>query len=204
MFTMLLYSLYFFFFQYTLLQLYLILTYLYILLYIYSTIFFFVKIYLSNVVVLFFFFFSSRRRHTRCALVTGVQTCALPILPRRRMARPASGIAATAPSAMPRRARPSVASFRSSLSFASGTWGTQLAIRKPLTKKTTAVARRAGAAGVAGEREASIGRSFSARVGPDDFDAGRPVGSAIRLRHAGIDDDPGEIGRAHVCTPVTN
>src|SRR3546814_15315914 len=31
---------------------------------------------LSNVVL---FFFSSRRRHTRCALVTGVQTCALPI-----------------------------------------------------------------------------------------------------------------------------
>src|SRR3546814_11076621 len=30
--------------------------------------------------MLFFsFFFSSRRRHTRCALVTGVQTCALPI-----------------------------------------------------------------------------------------------------------------------------
>src|SRR3546814_8494651 len=31
--------------------------------------------------VLFVFFFSSRRRHTRCALVTGVQTCALPISP---------------------------------------------------------------------------------------------------------------------------
>src|SRR3546814_13250900 len=29
--------------------------------------------------ILVFFFFSSRRRHTRCALVTGVQTCALPI-----------------------------------------------------------------------------------------------------------------------------
>src|SRR3546814_7973768 len=28
----------------------------------------------------YLFFFSSRRRHTRCALVTGVQTCALPIL----------------------------------------------------------------------------------------------------------------------------
>src|SRR3546814_21077210 len=28
------------------------------------------------------FFFSSRRRHTRCALVTGVQTCALPISER--------------------------------------------------------------------------------------------------------------------------
>src|SRR3546814_2339733 len=27
----------------------------------------------------YMFFFSSRRRHTRCALVTGVQTCALPI-----------------------------------------------------------------------------------------------------------------------------
>src|SRR3546814_3816081 len=27
----------------------------------------------------FVFFFSSRRRHTRCALVTGVRTCALPI-----------------------------------------------------------------------------------------------------------------------------
>src|SRR3546814_4468320 len=32
-----------------------------------------------SVSLFFFFFFSSRRRHTRCALVTGVQTCALPI-----------------------------------------------------------------------------------------------------------------------------
>src|SRR3546814_7000743 len=32
-----------------------------------------------------FFFVSSRRRHTRCALVTGVQTCALPIYVRRRL-----------------------------------------------------------------------------------------------------------------------
>src|SRR3546814_4778109 len=29
--------------------------------------------------MIFIFFFSSRRRHTRCALVTGVQTCTLPI-----------------------------------------------------------------------------------------------------------------------------
>src|SRR3546814_2409486 len=35
----------------------------------------------------FFFFFSSRRRHTRCALVTGVQTCALPILIQARKRR---------------------------------------------------------------------------------------------------------------------
>src|SRR3546814_8450899 len=33
-----------------------------------------------DVFSLCYFFFSSRRRHTRCALVTGVQTCALPIL----------------------------------------------------------------------------------------------------------------------------
>src|SRR3546814_1113437 len=31
------------------------------------------------------FFFSSRRRHTRCALVTGVQTCALPIYRGQRV-----------------------------------------------------------------------------------------------------------------------
>src|SRR3546814_6583055 len=35
--------------------------------------------FLSSDVLCSFFFFSSRRRHTRCALVTGVQTCALPI-----------------------------------------------------------------------------------------------------------------------------
>src|SRR3546814_1909841 len=34
---------------------------------------------ISLFVVILYFFFSSRRRHTRCALVTGVQTCALPI-----------------------------------------------------------------------------------------------------------------------------
>src|SRR3546814_21024758 len=45
-----------------------------------------------SVLGLLWFFFSSRRRHTRCALVTGVQTCALPIYsgfglqPRQRRA----------------------------------------------------------------------------------------------------------------------
>src|SRR3546814_10063807 len=33
---------------------------------------------------LLYVFFSSRRRHTRCALVTGVQTCALPIFACRQ------------------------------------------------------------------------------------------------------------------------
>src|SRR3546814_16551047 len=36
--------------------------------------------------MLFVFFFSSIRRHTRCALVTGVQTCALPISGLGRLA----------------------------------------------------------------------------------------------------------------------
>src|SRR3546814_9929670 len=34
-----------------------------------------------HVYMVAFFCFASRRRHTRCALVTGVQTCALPIWP---------------------------------------------------------------------------------------------------------------------------
>src|SRR3546814_6444016 len=38
------------------------------------------------------FFFASRRRHTRCALVTGVQTCALPISsPDRQVTLRATG-----------------------------------------------------------------------------------------------------------------
>src|SRR3546814_2119369 len=37
---------------------------------------------------MFSFFFSSRRRHTRCALGTGVQTCALPIFPVLRHVYP--------------------------------------------------------------------------------------------------------------------
>src|SRR3546814_17824414 len=37
-----------------------------------------------NFLFFYLFFFSSRRRHTRCALVTGVQTCALPISPHVR------------------------------------------------------------------------------------------------------------------------
>src|SRR3546814_5862854 len=36
---------------------------------------------------MYYFFFSSRRRHTRCALVTGVQTCALPIFVEFYLAR---------------------------------------------------------------------------------------------------------------------
>src|SRR3546814_462163 len=40
--------------------------------------------------LLFFFFFSSRRRHTRCALVTGVQTCPRPAFFHTRNGRTAA------------------------------------------------------------------------------------------------------------------
>src|SRR3546814_19234235 len=46
---------------------------------------------LVSIFLLLIFFFSSRRRHTRCALLTGVQTCALPIYRlnwKRRCAAP--------------------------------------------------------------------------------------------------------------------
>src|SRR3546814_3515033 len=41
--------------------------------------------------VCIYFFFSSRRRHTTCALVTGVQTCALPIYESAREETPPFG-----------------------------------------------------------------------------------------------------------------
>src|SRR3546814_5324732 len=40
---------------------------------------FYCMISMNALIIFVFFFFSSRRRHTRCALVTGVQTCVLPI-----------------------------------------------------------------------------------------------------------------------------
>src|SRR3546814_1963998 len=47
-----------------------------------SVFFFVIRLLMCVCILIFCFFFSSRRRHTRCALVTGVQTCALPISAR--------------------------------------------------------------------------------------------------------------------------
>src|SRR3546814_14174822 len=49
------------------------------------------------------FFFSSRRRHTRCALVTGVQTCALPIWRHHRqpLSQNVTGCLPVPPAAIP-------------------------------------------------------------------------------------------------------
>src|SRR3546814_1211652 len=46
---------------------------------------FMMKIFIVCFLCCVIFFFSSRRRHTRCALVTGVQTCALPICEIERL-----------------------------------------------------------------------------------------------------------------------
>src|SRR3546814_4820372 len=48
-------------------------------------------VYVKRCLDLSFFFFSSRRLHTRCALVTGVQTCALPIYLEGRTSHEATG-----------------------------------------------------------------------------------------------------------------
>src|SRR3546814_11152341 len=54
---------------------------------------------------MWFFYFSSRRRHTSCALVTGVQTCALPISRRISTCTSASALSASRSVANPRRNR---------------------------------------------------------------------------------------------------
>src|SRR3546814_7667998 len=59
------------------------------------------------------FFFSSRRRHTRCALVTGVQTCALPIF-TLRSDRPRALAALTYSRLRPRRNSARTTSTRAS------------------------------------------------------------------------------------------
>src|SRR3546814_7685123 len=52
-----------------------------------------VYVFMYSLFICVYFFFSSRRRHTRCALVTGVQTCALPIcvIERQRCAEAVGG-----------------------------------------------------------------------------------------------------------------
>src|SRR3546814_4328746 len=91
------------------------------------------------------FFFSSRRRHTRCALVTGVQTCALPI-----SARVARGIGVAA-----------------------------------VMRGGGAVAEPVVDPGGTAERGLFLHAAIAV--------AAEPAG-----------EDGREIGRAHVCTPVTN
>src|SRR3546814_242003 len=74
------------FFRVCLLLIYYFVTDLYIYT-LFGYLFYYCFFFSSAIFMFFFFFFSSRRRHTRCALVTGVQTCALPIYQRVTNAR---------------------------------------------------------------------------------------------------------------------
>src|SRR3546814_2881127 len=71
-----------------------------------SVLFFHVVSLYCLVILLFSFFFSCRRRHTRCALVTGVQTCALPIWRADRRVRPGCRQCSPANHRAPGAARP--------------------------------------------------------------------------------------------------
>src|SRR3546814_18876829 len=108
----------------------------------------------------FFVFFSSRRRHTRCALVTGVQTCALPISRRRALLdRRAKGDAAVADTRAQRlrraRARAAAGAF-----IGRG----RRASRPAAPRRALRPACRAGRSGVAhGHRGGALRRYAGAR-----------------------------------------
>src|SRR3546814_18430218 len=71
-----------------------------------------VRVVCVAVMLLYDFFFSSRRRHTRCALVTGVQTCALPICARWAYGGWTRRSSATATTTTPAGSRPCAARIR--------------------------------------------------------------------------------------------
>src|SRR3546814_17339706 len=87
------------------------------------------------------FFFSSRRRHTRCALVTGVQTCALPISPPTS---PSRGSAPPAPPAPPpdRAPRPACLDRKSVVSGKSVSVRVDLGGRRIIKTKNNGYKRR--------------------------------------------------------------
>src|SRR3546814_8743455 len=81
------------------------------------------------------FFFSSRRRHTRCALETGVQTCALPI---SRRDQPADDVASYQHQ-RPRMSRAPGGNFTVRLSIASvsAIWQASRLVRVALTARSS-------------------------------------------------------------------
>src|SRR3546814_6769693 len=133
---------------------------------------------------LFLFFFSSRRRHTRCALVTGVQTCALPIFRSDGAAVAASectarGIALTPTS------ETSPQYGGCGYSWITGAWG-------GWSSTCSASATRT--------RSVSCQRSDGAIVADGNCAGGKPATSEVSAQYGGCSYSPsyGEIGRAHV------
>src|SRR3546814_8751390 len=120
-----------------------------------------------------FFFFSSRRRHTICALVTGVQTCALPIFCRIKRHR-------TRPHALPidetRNLRlPKLSSARTRRPDAPDRGGGRARTARP---ERLARPRRARASGA----RSRIGRRLRADMAARGGTAARPVYPAGRDR----------------------
>src|SRR3546814_6542267 len=135
------------------------------------------------------FFFSSRRRHTRCALVTGVQTCALPISLRiaralcdeRGLCRAARPVDRRAdPVAPRRRAGPGGAVTRHICLHGAESTG-----------KSTLAARLALRLG--GLIVPEYGRTYAAANGTDLYET-----ELLAI----FDGHRAEIGRAQVQTPV--
>src|SRR3546814_5497377 len=116
------------------------------------------------------FFFSSRRRHTRCALVTGVQTCALPIT----VGPTGAALAIFGP--------PPIATYD--------------APKHPVTQIDAAGGRfdRMTDGGVSAEIDWKVGPGTLTSV----------TGYRSTNLDRSYDVEGSQIGRAHVCTPVTN
>src|SRR3546814_6707637 len=174
-------------------------------------------------VVLLFFFFSSRRRHTSCALVTGVQTCALPIsVPAAFIVRAGAGdtyeIIDAADAAIP----PTVLA---SGPYVSGAWiplngfDVQLSGGLQPGDSFTVQPTPVGMAD-----NANMQRLIDTRLGNPGFEgrftrevtrvatnlsdttALAAASKAVRDKALEARDAASavQIGRAHVCTPVTN
>src|SRR3546814_6148525 len=126
-----------------------------------------------------FFFFSSRRRHTSCALVTGVQTCALPILTAEvHIVLQAAKDVLTIPAAA------LIGSGSDSVQVVGTAGAIELRpVEVGLNNKITA--------------EVRAGLSEGERVVTGQADSGSPAMPSRSRRGP-------QIGRAHVCTPVTN
>src|SRR3546814_6789717 len=136
----------------------------------------------SYVVVCIFFFFSSRRRHTRCALVTGVQTCALPISTIQEIRSTPPSVPAMAGSAV-----------------ATMVWSTTARnIGSMIEKKMRKNGVRAGAGGRGSPRGGVAGGMAG---GLADESAGGPAGGAgsLGVRGIGGSGDTKEEGLVSPC-----
>src|SRR3546814_10546985 len=133
------------------------------------------------------FFVSSRRRHTRCALVTGVQTCALPILLDVQGLLAAAGVDASEAG----RSREEAAEVEA----AAARSATQLLLFRDTNQR------------VRGVRLSVIERVEQVPALALSESAGEiqaKIGGAIFPVHDATLHDGHETGQAHVTTPVTN